>query len=289
MRLRLLALFAAVLLAGPLAAAPTWTVERDGAPGKVLLLGSVHMLQPADLPLPGEVQAAYARAGRVVLELAPQDLSPEAAQAALQRIGVTAPGRSSRELLGEEDWRRAEGMAETAGVRAEAVAPLEPWFAALVIYTGKLAGAGFDAALGVDRQVIEWSLRDGLPASGLETLEEQLMLFKGLDDEMQREILLKTLEESGTLPAETAALIAAWREGDIGALAATLEQDFQHHAMLRDRLVGDRNRRWLPEVAALLDEPGTSLVVVGALHLVGPEGLPALLEEAGFGVRRGLH
>ena len=41
------------------------------------------------------------------------------------------------------------------------------------------------------------------------------------------------------------------------------------------RLLVDRNRNWLPKIEALFARPGRAFVVVGAAHLVGPDGLLA--------------
>jgi uncharacterized protein len=275
--IRLLAMLALCLAATPLAAVPLWSVKS--ATGEVLLLGSIHMLRAEDHPLPETVQQAYRRAGRILMELDPADLDPAAAQAALQRVGIMSAGRSVPELLSAEELRNAEELAASAGMNLQAVAGLETWFAALVLYNGALAAAGYDPAYGVDQQIAAWAERDGTPVDGLETMEQQLSLFKELDVGTQRHLLLKTLEELTTLEADTAALVRTWRKGDIESLERHLEEDFQDFQALRARIVEDRNRAWLPVVAALLEEPGTSLVVVGALHLVGPGGLPALLAE----------
>jgi uncharacterized protein len=98
--------------------------------------------------------------------------------------------------------------------------------------------------------------------------------------------LMKTLAELAVIGAQAVRLVETWREADLGALERQLELDFAGFEALRDRIVTDRNRAWLPEVEALLAQEGTSLVVVGALHLVGNAGLPALLEERGHQVAR---
>jgi uncharacterized protein len=202
----------------------------------------------------------------------------------LQRVGVTSAGGSAAELLSAADWRLAEQLAGEAGVDLQAVAPLEPWFAAIVLYTSALVAAGYDPELGIDKQLAGWAVRDGKPVAGLETLDEQLLLFKRLEADVQREMLLKMLAELPAVEADTEALVAQWRAGDVAALARRLETDFQDYEALRASLVENRNRNWLPAVEALLDDDATSLVVVGALHLVGSEGLPALLAARGFRV-----
>lgn len=279
---RLAVLLALCLGAAPLGAVPLWSVQGDQ--GTVWLLGSVHLLRAADQPLPVPVREAYARASRVMLELDPAELAPAAAQEALQRIGVMSSGGSAAEILAPGEWRQAEAVAAELGLDMQAVAGLEPWFAALVLYNGALVGAGYDAALGVDQQIAAWAARDGKPVEGLETLDQQLSLFKDFTPETQRQLLVKTLEELASIESDTAQLVATWRAGDIAELARQLDDDFRDFESLRTRIVTGRNRDWLPAIEALLGGPGASLVVVGSLHLVGPEGLPALLAARGYRV-----
>jgi len=274
------------MLAAPAAAAPLWAVTAPGAPGTVLLMGSMHMLRPDHYPLPDRVDAAYRRADRLVMELRPEDLQPSASRAAMARVGISAPGRTVDDLLVGKERERARGLARAAGLRLEPLAGMEPWFAALTLYAGALTASGYDPALGLDRQLGERAARDGKPVQALETLDAQLQLFKRLPLDIQRKMLLKTLEELPDSSAETDALAASWRAGDADALARRLETDFEGYAGLRARLVEDRNRAWLADIEALLRREGTTLVVVGALHLAGPEGLPELLAGRGHRVSR---
>lgn len=270
------------LVAGQAAAVPAWRVSAPGAPGEVLLIGSVHLLRQEHLPLPAVIEAAYAGADRLVLEVDPAEFEPAASAAALERVGIDDAGHRGRDLFSESSWREIEALARQAGIDSATLAGFEPWFAAISLYTGTLVAAGYDPALGIDQQLGLRALRDGRPTRGLETLEQQLGIFKTLAPEVQRDLLRKTLQELGAVAAETDDLVAAWRNTDLDALALTLEEDFRGYPALRARLVEDRNAAWTPQVAALLDQEGTSLVVVGALHLVGPAGLPAQLRERGF-------
>jgi len=283
-RIPVLGLVLLGMLAAPAAAVPLWTVKAPGAPGTVLLMGSMHMLRPAHYPLPDRVDAAYRRADRLIMELRPEDLLPPASRAAMARVGISAPGRTVDDLLDGNEREHAQALARAAGLRLEPLAGVEPWFAALTLYAGALVASGYDPALGLDRQLGERAARDGKPVQALETLDAQLQLFKRLPLDTQREMLLKTLEELPDSSAQTDALAANWRAGDTDALARRLATDFEGYAELRARLVEDRNRAWLPDVEALLRLEGTTLVVVGALHLAGPEGLPELLAARGYRV-----
>ncbi len=49
-----------------------------------------------------------------------------------------------------------------------------------------------------------------------------------------------------------------------------------------DMLLGDRNRNWLPGIEAMLVTAEVELILVGALHLAGEQGLLAQLRKRGY-------
>ena len=63
-------------------------------------------------------------------------------------------------------------------------------------------------------------------------------------------------------------------------------QDLKQEPQMYERLLVERNRNWLPKLEALFSRPGRAFVVVGAAHLVGPDGLIALLKAKGYQVEQ---
>jgi hypothetical protein len=82
------------------------------------------------------------------------------------------------------------------------------------------------------------------------------------------------------------AIVDAWMSGDEARLAATLGADKFSTSEFADRLLTQRNKTWAAFLAARLQKPGTSFVSVGAAHMAGPDGVPALLAKMGFTVTR---
>ena len=80
------------------------------------------------------------------------------------------------------------------------------------------------------------------------------------------------------------ALKTDWLSGDDAALARDTELGFGDDSTVYHALLLDRTRAWLPQVEAMLQQPQTVLVVVGAGHLVGAGGLVALLRAKGYTV-----
>jgi uncharacterized protein YbaP (TraB family) len=261
-----------------------WRVA--GETNFVYLLGSIHMLRRQDHPLPSVIDRVYDDAEVVVMELDMDDLDPAYTQAAFNQAGVMTEGQSLRELMGEDLFSRAEQAAAAIDIPLELLAQSEPWLAAMTVELMVLYRIGFDPLLGVEMTLSNRARADGKPIEGLETVDEQLGFLDGLPIEAQREMLLQTLLQGATLRESVDELVAAWRHGDTAALEAGLLDSMSEQEALMDALVTDRNRRWAETIAGWLDDDRDYLVVVGALHLVGDEGVPALLEAAGFGIQQ---
>jgi uncharacterized protein YbaP (TraB family) len=54
---------------------------------------------------------------------------------------------------------------------------------------------------------------------------------------------------------------------------------------IASRVLDSRSKSWLPRIIAATSVSKRTLVAVGALHLPGKNGLLALLQRAGHGVR----
>ena len=285
--MRILALLLALVTAPALADGHPVTMWRvDGAANSVYLLGSIHLLRAEDHPLPTVIDTAYEDAEVVVMELDMDDLDPVYTQSAFNRAGVLRDGRTLRELMGDELYAEAERAARVVDVPIELLAQSEPWLAAMTVELMVLYRIGFNPAYGVEMTMTSRAARDGKPIEGLETVDEQLSFLDGLPLDVQNEMLLQTLRESASLREQIDELIAAWRHGDIETLNSGLLESIAEESELHDVLIVNRNRRWVDAIIEWLDDEQDYLVIVGALHLVGDDGVPALLEQQGIGIHQ---
>jgi uncharacterized protein YbaP (TraB family) len=278
------ALTAALMASASVAAEPAlWTVS--GGNNTVYLFGSVHMLPEGGFTIDGRLAEALADAEKVCLEI---DLGAvdevEMQRLTLARV-IDPEGRDLFTLLGP-DADKVKAAADAAGLPLEPLAQFEPWFAGMMLSLLALQQHGFDIENGVERIVDASARAAGKPMCGFETADEQLALFDQMPVGQQSEFLLQAIEEAGDVEAETRRLLQAWREGDEGTMTGLFDEDFAGFPELVDRLVYDRNARWTDQIAELLDGEDDVLVVVGAGHLVGDRGVPALLEKRGFKVDR---
>ncbi len=258
----------------------------DGATNSIYLLGSVHLLREQDHPLPAVIDAAYDVADVIVMELDMDDLDPAYTQAAFSSAGVLTDGTTLRDLMGDAAYAEAEDAATIVDIPLEMLAQSEPWLAAMTVELMMLYRIGFNPTLGVEMTMMARAAGDNKPIEGLETVDEQLAFLDGLPLEAQREMLLQTLDQSATLADSIDALIDAWHRGDTAALERDMLGTIGEQAELNEALIASRNRRWADTIATWVDDDRDYLVVVGALHLVGEDGVPALLAARGIGIHQ---
>ena len=128
---------------------------------------------------------------------------------------------------------------------------------------------------------------------GLERAEDQIDAMRRLDPDRLMRMLSVGLDKPAGDEDQFATQLALYARGEIGAIAtfgtwfaeqagAGAEAEAFMVEFLRE--VSDaRNHRWLPGLREMLDK-GNAFVAVGALHLVGADGLVALLRAEGYEV-----
>jgi len=145
---------------------------------------------------------------------------------------------------------------------------------------------GCDAEVGVEKQPQKLTAADKKAIAGLEILGFQISLLDSLPLDEQLQLLDMTLSDIAELPTMADDLYLACRRGDTRRLEELLLEGYKVMPKLYDDLIDQRNRRWVPQVPSLTKKSGDTLVVVGALHLIGDRGLVALLEKEGLKIER---
>lgn len=249
---------------------------------KIYILGTMHALPRGTDWDEGRVASAIEAADELMMELSPTELA--AAGAMFRKL---APRETPLAIEARLSGKALTGFRalETSG-RGFGEEALDDW-AVMVLMGQRVAqNAGLSSADGVETGLTEKFEAAGKPIGGFETAREQLMLFETLDPQTQRILLTRAAEEAGDAVKEVGALTAAWGRGDVAALETVINEDIDSVPAARKAILTDRNRRWSLWVQKRLEQPGTVLMAVGAGHLVGSDGVPAMLEAEGLKVTR---
>ena len=145
---------------------------------------------------------------------------------------------------------------------------------------------GYRQKYGVDFHFYNRAKESGKEIVGLETLEFQLGLFDAMSDTDQENLVKQTLEDLATIEDEVDGLVKAWAAGDLETMDALLVREFKKYPRLYESLFVNRNRDWIPAIESFLQSDQDYLIVVGAGHLAGKDGVLALLEEKGYTVEK---
>lgn len=261
-----------------------WHVSRDDK--GIFLLGSIHYLRKDHYPLNPAILNAFDSSSRLILEIDLNQTPADAVQRMTLEKATFPNGGSLLQTVSPDTFDLAARRAKELGVDIRALNPMKPWFVSLTLLAIKLQSMGLDAQFGVDRYLAERARRGGKPIGGLETLEFQLGMFDQLSQREQESMLRETVSELGRLEQKIHEIVQSWLKGDGDRLAALLLAGSDEYPELHQRIVVDRNRRWLADIESLLQQGGGAMVVVGAAHLVGQDGVVEMLKAKGYTVEQ---
>lgn len=263
-----------------------WKVSAGDT--SVYLLGSMHLLTEADYPLAPAVEAAFADSAALVFEISPDNLEQAQLAQAMLQAATRTDGKTLQQSLPATTWNALHAYAQSRGLPVAALQHYKAWFVALMVMMGESQSAGLNPALGLDAHFMARAAAAGKATAGLESAASQIALFDGMGVQVELQFLQETLADVARLPVQMDELLQAWRRADESALLRIGLQDLRaDYPALYQRINVERNRAWLPRVQALLHTRGSkALVVVGALHLLGEDGLVQLLARQGYRVQR---
>jgi len=260
-----------------------WSVT-DGKGAVAYLLGSLHILTPDFYPLAPEIVSAFSSSKVLVEEVDLDEMSDPGALLPIMSKAMLDDGRTLEQAISAETFAAVKVRAEKAGIPVLALQRMKPWMAAVALSVPLLAAAGFDANLGVDKHFFDMAKDTHLERRALETVAYQLNRFDELTPALQEEMLKSTLAELDTQVANVKEMADAWAAGDVSTIERLLLASMLESPDLYQRLLVERNQNWIPHIETCLRQNARCFIVVGAAHLVGPHGVPTLLEKKGYTV-----
>ena len=260
-----------------------WEVSKAGRTS--YLYGTIHVAKLGWV-FPGPQLARAVRASdTMALEL--NLLDEKTTQSIAQertRLDKVPPPQAFRQ------WSQAK--ARELCLNASDLEKVRPEYQVMAITLAMARGYGLEPAYGIDAMLIQAGNKLGKTIEALETAEDQLQALRSSNADIE-ESLSKgdfTAEEFERGLHILVKLADAWAASDQGTLD-TYPQWCQclNSAMERQemqRMVDDRNPKMAARIEALHAAGHNLFVAVGSLHLIGDKGLPALLAQKGFAVKR---
>jgi len=276
---------AATIIMGGAAHAEPAIWKASDADSEIWLFGSVHLLDEDSVWRTEILESALSEADLFYYEV-PLDAEAQAEiQELVQQRGLNGEGETLNSHLNEEQIALLEEVAPSVGLTAAQMQPMKPWLANLTLGVMAIQKAGYNPQSGV-----EMKLNAETPDARerfLETPEEQIAMLSSGSDEVQAGSLQATLEQLRDDPGLFDRMVAAWEAGDTEALNTLMVASMKDiDPAIYEALIVRRNAAWVEDIKTLMEGDESALITVGAGHLVGEGGVPALLQAEGFKVER---
>jgi len=271
-RFAFLLLLVAICLPGVRAEAASGCVWKITGPsgGTVYLGGSIHALRSTDYPLPPGYNRAFDASTRIALEVEPKAL--EGSSAGLMKAGKYPAGDNLKKHVDPRTYDYLRRLFGLLKIPEEKFSRYRPW--CLVLLLDSPGTQGFSEDLGVDEFITNRARANGKTIVGIESADEHSSVFSGLTEKQSEALLLVSLIPTAGGNDQT---LSAWRRGDVETLARSTRAAYADFPAFADRVLGARNRRWVPKIENYLKSGQTYFIVVGAAHLGGGDGLLAML------------
>jgi uncharacterized protein YbaP (TraB family) len=259
-----------------------WKITKDQR--AIYLVGSVHLLTKDFYPLSPALDASFKDSDLLVEEANLDDLLSPTSQALLLQRGLLPGGQTVDKVVAPATYQLVVQRIAALGMPLEPLKRFKPWMLAITLEEFEWQKAGFDAMLGLDRHFHDRARVDGKLIQGLETVDFQISLFDQMSAEDQDRMLAETLKNVDSERTNIQKLTEAWKAGDAATVEKIALDDVKSDPAMYDRLLVSRNRAWMPKIEILFSRPAPAFVVVGAAHLIGPDGLLAMLKARGYQV-----
>ena len=264
-----------------------WKVTgiQPGQVGVAYMFGTIHIL-PDDVQWrTPTLEAAIAESDQLVIEVLGLD-DPQSAAKIFSRLAVS-PGQEQLDARIRPSLRDdLDRIIDASNLSERTLNRMETWAAALSLASAQTRGLGLNSSGGVEKKLTAQFEKAGKPIDALETIEGQLGYFDKLPEAQQRQMLTSVVEESGDSRQAFERLFNAWMTGDIEQIVTLSDSGILTDPMTRQYLLVARNLDWAEQLDKRLQKPGTSLVAVGAAHLVGPDAVQATLAKRGYKIEK---
>jgi uncharacterized protein YbaP (TraB family) len=250
--------------------------EVTAANGKVShLLGTRHVSVPLS-KFPDVVRTEIKAAKLAVFEVAPEDTT-----------GVPSRAHPLRDELGAADWKHLrELLGKDTADDLVTAAPSAAAVSMMVLYE--------DPTNMLDKQIEDVVADAKIPARGLETAAFQDGVLDKLLDLRMLKATIEQTKDRAEIEKESRDDLGQYCAGtddspgmDAESRAKMIKAGYTAAELdaMDEQLVFARNRSWIPKLEAMFAQGGV-FVAVGADHLIGNKGVPALLEARGMKVKR---
>ena len=254
----------------------------------VYVLGSIHLAKPEIYPLNKEITSAYKSSDALVVEVNPSSTeSMETMHKAMMHLGMYKEGKTLQTELTAKTYKALQEYTNKTRIPLEKIQVMRPWVVMVQLTVTEMMRLGYSPELGIDQYFLNLAAQDKKEVIELETAAQQMALLSKEDPGFQDKLLFYTLESMHDLEPMLEDMYKGWKRGDEKAFEKIMMIPVEEDPSLKDmydELITDRNYAMTKKIEGFLKTDKNYFVVVGSGHVVGEEGIAALLRKSGHRV-----
>ncbi|PKG96737.1 TraB/GumN family protein [Paraglaciecola sp. MB-3u-78] len=267
-----------------LQAASVWKVTNNQH--SLYIGGTIHVLTPKDYPLAKEYDLAYQASDKVIFETDMEVVSSPAFGQKMMDQMMYSDGTTINTVLQPDTYKALAIHLSSREIPMQAFASHKPSLLAISLTFIELQAMGY-TSVGVDMFFANMAKTQAKEQGWLETPDEQLAFISKLGGDDPNAMIEYTLKDIKKMPEMFAKLHSTWLAGDMQGMADVGITPFKadYPTIYQDLLV-TRNNNWLPKIVNMLNDPSIEFILVGALHLAGPDSVLAKLKAKGYKIEK---
>lgn len=264
-----------------------WKAVSDSG-ATLYLLGTIHAVKADFYPLPAEMEEALSKSRALMVEIDTSKTDP----IKIRNLTLAQGVYGQTDSLANHISPKTLAALTSSGVDPrllQSLMRMKPWLVGLMLVQSEMEKLGYSGKQAIDAHFISNARNQGKKVIGLETEEFQVGVLANIPEELQDQLLLKTLLELKQVKTEAADLMNAWKAGDEKGMEHLMTKDLKEHPefnVFQDKLINERNVSMTDKLEAYLKGSDTYMVAVGSAHLVGELGICELLRKKGFKVEQ---
>ncbi len=261
-----------------------WHISKNG--NELYLGGTIHVLKKEDYPLPVEFNKAFQKSNKLVFETnIEMTKTPEFAMKMAQMLTFPT-GKSLKDAISEKTFNKLKKYLAERSIPIESLLNFKPSMVVLVITVIELQKMGM-VDIGVDEYFHNKAKQVGKITEYFETVDEQLEFIRTMGQGNEDAMLLSSINDMSRMETAMNTIKSAWLSGDENKLVEVgLTEMIRDYPDIYQSLLVKRNNNWMPHIERMMIDKNIEMILVGALHLVGKDGLLQQLRKKGYRVKK---
>jgi uncharacterized protein len=256
-----------------------WEVNGNGLKQNSYLFGTFHLMCKGDILISDQLKKAMSNASAVYMELDMDD--PAMMMGGMMMMNMKG-GKKLQELYTDEAYKKVSSyFKDSLHMPITFLERTKPYFLIAMLYPKMMP---CKTVSGVEEELVKLAKRENKTINGLETMQFQASVFDSIPYEKQASELLKSIDSLPAYSKYFDTMVQVYKEQRLSQMENLFTQSEFGMEEHQDILLDKRNKNWVGLLKNIMNQQSV-FVAVGAGHLVGKNGLIALLKSEGYTVR----